>query len=439
MEMNLNSGTEARYLHETSLLDSLRATNSLSDRDCQAGEGSEQLAAQIHLVVANRCREFAAVFTSLLYEENHQVIPMTWVSKAESTQTIYIVLDDSEQPFLESPTEALFQHVIKTIELASNILWLSTQVGNVDTSSGRDPKSVLMTGFPRSTRAEYAQLRFTTLDIPHDIDKDLPSVSRAVAEVFRKSLNGCEEMEYIYRESRLLIPRLVPDHHINKLMAQAGGPQLDEVPYLRFKNRLGLDSDSLRRSDSLYFVDDSTALELPKSDEVEVEALAHSFDLRHTEQNNRRTTDLKPIVSEFAGIVSAIGSKAQTRVKIGDTVIGWNVHGLAYVNRPRAAVRNVTRIPSHWSLSIAAAMAVPLMAAYYSLIEIAKLRRSQSIFIHGTASLCGQVSIAMAKSTGAKVFATVSTIAQQEEFVTRFNLPPSRFLSDRDMRLRERF
>lgn len=436
LETNLNSGTEVRYLHHTPLLDSLRATNSLSDGNCQAAKGSEQLGAQIHLVVANRCREFAAVFTSLLYEENHQVIPMTWASRAESAQTIYIVLDDSERPFLESPTEALFQHIIKTIESASNILWVSTQVGKVDTSSGRDPKSALMTGFARSTRAEYEQLRFTTLDIPDDIGEDLPSVSRAIAEVFRRSLNGCDEMEYVYRDSRLLIPRLVPDHHINILMAQAGGPQLEEVLYLRSNDHLGLDSDSLRRSGGLYFVDDPTALGLPKPDEVEVEALAHSFDLRHTEQNNMRTTDPKPIIGEFAGTVSAIGSKAQASVKIGDAVIGWNVRGLAYVNRPRTVVCNVTRIPSHWSLSIAAAMAVPLMAAYYSLIEIAKLRESQSILIYGTASLYGQVSIAMAKSTGAKVFATVSTIAQQEEFVTRFNLPPSRFLFDREMRLK---
>ena len=435
-ETDLTLGNKGECIHGTPLLDSPRAKISSPNGDYEAGNNSEQLGVQINLVVAHRCQKFATVLTALLCDDNHKVKPITWASRAESAQATYIVLDDREQPFLESPTEALFQHIIRTIDSASNIFWVSAQVRKVDTSSIRDPKSALMTGFARSTRAEYEHLRFTTLDIPDYIGEDLTSIARTVAEVVRRSLNGCDEMEYIYRESQVLVPRLVPDRHLNNFVAQAGEPQLEEVLYLRSNHPLRLDTDSTRRANGLYFVDGPTTLGSLKADEVEVEALAQSFDLRHTEQNKGQTPDPKTIISEFAGTVRAIGSKVQTAVRIGDVVIGWKVHGLAYVNHPRTAICNITRIPSHWSLSVAAAMAVPLMAGYYSLVEIAKLRESQSILIYGTAGLYGQLAIAMAKSTGAKVFATVSTIAQQEELATKFDLPPSRFLSDRDIRLK---
>lgn len=436
LQTDLNMGTGAKYIYDKPLLSSSRGTKSSPNGNCKAGDNSEQLGAQINLIVAHGCRELATVLVPLLHENNHKVTPTTWASRAASAEAIYIVLDDSEQPFLESPTEALFQHITKTIDSVSDIIWVSAQVGKVDTSSSRDPKSALITGFARSTRAEHEQLRFTTLDVPEDIGKDLPAASRAVAEIFRRSLNGGDELEYIFRESQLLIPRLVPDRHINAIMAQAGQPQLEELFYLRSNESLELDVDSFQRPNGFYFAAGSTPSDATKLDEVEVEASAHSFDLRHIDQVKRRMTDSVPIIREFAGIVRAIGSKAQTTLKRGDAVIGWNIHGLAYVNHPRTEPCNVARMPSHWSLSVAAAMAIPLMAGYYSLVETAKLQESQSILIHGTAGLYGQLAIAMAKSTGAKVFATVSTSAQREDFSTKFNLPPSRFLSDKDMGLK---
>lgn len=438
MAVDLNLEARAKYKYDRQLLSSRRGTHFSPYGDRKAADNFGPPGQQINLVVAHGCREFATVLTSFLQEDSHRVSATTWTSRPISAQAFYVILDDCERPFLESPTTALFQYITKTIDSASNIFWVSAQIGMVDPSSSRDPKCALITGFARSARAEREQLRFTTLDIPEDIGKALPAVSRAVAEVFRRSLNGGDEMEYVYRESQLLIPRLVPDIHLNKRIAQAGEPQLDQVLYLQSKYPLKLDTGSLQRQNGFCFVYDSTAPGLPKPDEVEVEALAHSFDPRHTDHIKGRTMDPAPTICEFAGTVRAVGSKAQTKLEVGDVVMGWNLHGPAYVNQPRTEVCNVTRIPSNWPLSVAAATIIPLMAAYYSLVEIAKLQEGQSILIHGTAGIHGQIAISMAKSTGAKVFATVSTFARREDFAARFNLPPSRFLSANDMRLEEK-
>lgn len=433
LDADLSLGAGARHIDDKPPFNSSRGTNSSLHGDSKAVENSAHSGHQINLIIADGCRGFSTVLTSLLHEDNHKVSSTTWPSRAASAKAFYIVLDDSEQPFLESPATALFQHIIETIKSVSYILWVSAQAGGP--SSSRDPKRALVTGFARCARAEHEQLTFTTLEIPDDIRKNLPAVSRAVAEIVRRSLNGSDEMEYVYCEGQLLIPRLVPDRHINKFMAQCGEPQLQEELYLRSVESLKLDIDSLKRPNGFYRVDSLIASGLPKPDEVEVEALAHSFDLRDIDHINGRMVDSVPIIHEFAGTVRAIGSNAQTAVKIGDAVVGWNLHGLAYVNHPRTDICNVTRMPSNWSFPVATAMAIPLIAGYYSLIEIAKLRASQSILIHGTAGVYGHIAIAMAKSIGAKVFATVSTSAQREDLATRFNLPPSHFLFDRDMKL----
>lgn len=435
-DTDLHLGIGATYRYDRSLLNISRGTNPSSHEVRKTIDKNGQPGHQIKLITADGCTEFATVLASLLHEDNHIVSSTTWASRAASTQEFYIILDDREKPFLESPSTVFFQQITEMINSVSSILWVSAQIGTADSGSSRDPKSALISGFARVARAEREQLRFTTLDIPDDISKDLPAASSATAEVVRRYLDSTDEMEYIYQGRQLLIPRLVPDRQINQSLAQAGGPVLEEMLYLRSKDPLKLDIDSLKHPNGLCFVQIPTTAELPKLDEVEVDAMAHCVDLRQIDQIKGRATESLLLCHGFAGIVRAIGSKTQTVIKIGDTVTGWNRHSSAYVNRPRTQICNITRVPSHWSLAVAAAMTIPLMSVYYSLVETAKLQESQSILIHGIAGLYGQVAIAMAKSTGAKVFATVSTCAQKEEFGMRFDLPPSCFLCDSDMSLK---
>ncbi|KAK3174022.1 putative PKS/NRPS-like protein biosynthetic cluster [Lepraria neglecta] len=436
VENSPDLGIGIRSLDDKSLLSSLRSTKFSPCEACKMGDESEQLGAHINLIAAHSCRKFATMLTVLLNKDGHEVTPATWASRAVTAQATYVVLDDSEQPFLESPTEALFQSITKRIDLVSTIIWVSTRFGKADAVSSSYPKSALITGFARSARAEHEQLRFTTLDILDDIGKDSQAVSRAAAEVVQRSLKGCDELEYVYHLSQMLVPRLVLDPQINNIMAQANEPPVEEVLYSRSKDYLAFDVDSFNCRNGVYFTDSSAASGLPKPTEVEVEALAHSFDPRHIVQAKGRMARSLPVIREFAGTVRAIGSKAQTTLKKGDTVIGWNLHDSAYVNYPRTEICNVTRIPSRLSLPVATAMAIPLIATYYSLIEIAKLREGHSILIHEASGVYGQLAIAMAKSTGAKILATVATPAQREDFATTFSLPPSRFLSERDWRLK---
>ena len=428
--LDLKAGAKLDY--DKSLINS---SNSFTNGNRRVLDKSGHLGHEIKLIIAPGCQGLADLLTTLLHEDNHKVSSERWASRAASAQTFYIILDNSEKPFLQSPATTLFRHITETVKSVFNILWVSAQVESIDPSSVRDPKSALTTGFARSARAEHEQLRLITLDIQDDIGKDLSEVSRAIAEVFRRSINGDEELEYLYRESQLLIPRLFPDRQLNEVLAQVGKPQLEDVLYLRSKNPLKLELDSFKFQNGFCFVDGSSASDLTIRTEVEVEALAHSFDLRHIDQIKGRMKHSIPFICEFAGFVRAIDSQAETTVKRGDAVFGWNLCGPAYLSHPHTELCNVTHVPRNWSLPIAAAMVLPLMVGYYSLVEIARLQKGQSVLVHGTAGIYGQTAIAMAQNTGAKVLATVSSPTQREDLAIRFNLPSSHILLDRDMNL----
>ena len=433
-ETDLSLGAGARRDDHKALMN---RSNHLPLDNFRSRDASGQSGCQIELIVAQGCQDFAVLLTEVLHEDHHKVSSIAWASRPPSAQAFYIILDNSDQPFLESPAAALFQHMTDIIKSVSNIFWISAQVGTVGPSSKRDPKSALVTGFARSARAEYDQLRFTTLDILDTVGKDLHVVSHVVADIFQRSLNGDEEMDYIYRDRRLLIPRLMPDRQINDHIAQSEKPQLEQKLYSGSQNPLQLEFDSSDGSNKFCFVHDSTASDLLKSAEVEIEALAHAFDLRHVDEIKGQRTDRKPVIKEFAGTVRAFGTEARRTVKKAEPVMGWNRRGPPYVSHPRTEICNITHIPGNWSSSVAAAMVMPLMTEYFSLVEIAKLREGQSILIHGTTDLYGQCAIAMAKSIGAKVYVTASTFAQRDDFATRFDLPPSAVLDARDLRLKK--
>lgn len=382
----------------------------------------------IDVIMAQSCQEFGATLVSVLESEHYNVTATTWALQDADSKAVYLILDDSRHPFLESPTAELFQHVMKMVNSDSIILWVSIHVGSVDVNARADPKSALVSGFARSARAERQQLKFAVFDVQSGVDNDFLAKSRTLSDILDKVLRGSDEMEYVYRDGQVLIPRLLPDLHLNGYLTRAGKPKVHEVPYWNPEDALKLDLDSLRAPRSLNFTKDLTAFELLAPNEVLTQVSAHSLSSRYGDLVAEQSASSMPIVRGFAGTVIAVGSEAQNTIKVGDAILGWHLKGPAFVNVARAVVSSITRMPGNWSQSCAAAMICPLMAGYYSIAEIAKLRQGQSILVHGAISIYGHCAIAIAKVIGAKVYATVSREEERIEIATRFNVPPSHVL-----------
>ncbi|MGU3495275.1 SDR family NAD(P)-dependent oxidoreductase [Xanthobacteraceae bacterium A53D] len=109
---------------------------------------------------------------------------------------------------------------------------------------------------------------------------------------------------------------------------------------------------------------------------------------------------------ECAGRVTRVGAKV-TDLAPGDLVVGFAKNAFSsHVTAPR---RVFMPLPAGTTPSSAASIPVAFLTAWYGLVELAKLKRGETVLIHGAAGGVGLAALQIAKARGAKVIATVST------------------------------
>ncbi|TMS37085.1 hypothetical protein L596_004095 [Steinernema carpocapsae] len=91
-------------------------------------------------------------------------------------------------------------------------------------------------------------------------------------------------------------------------------------------------------------------------------------------------------------------------------------------------------VPEHWTLEQAATVPVAYTTAYYALIMRGKLRRGESVLIHGGSGAVGQAAIAIALNLGCQVYTTVGTEEKRFFLKNRFpQLKEHNFANSRDV------
>ncbi len=109
---------------------------------------------------------------------------------------------------------------------------------------------------------------------------------------------------------------------------------------------------------------------------------------------------------ECAGRVARVGAGV-TDLKPGDEVVGFASNAFSsHVTAPR---RVFMPLPAGTTAESAASIPVAFLTAWYGLVELARLKRGESVLIHGAAGGVGLAAIQIAKARGARVIATVST------------------------------
>ncbi len=118
---------------------------------------------------------------------------------------------------------------------------------------------------------------------------------------------------------------------------------------------------------------------------------------------------------DFAGIVEAVGPKV-TRFKIGDSVFGAT--GLkesgAFAEALVADEKNVFLKPPSLAFDAAAALPIVTATAWTALIDKAKLRAGQSVFITGCLGGVGRVAVQIASLHGAAIAGSCSAPRRDE-------------------------
>lgn len=160
--------------------------------------------------------------------------------------------------------------------------------------------------------------------------------------------------------------------------------------------------------DTLYWAQRS--LGLLAEDELRVRIVATALNFRDVlKAMNLYPGDAGDFGYECAGEVLEIGANVQL-AKPGNRVIIMGeglIAGEVIVKEVQVAL-----VPEHLSFEQASAIPIVFLTANYGLNDLAKIKKGQKVLIHAASGGVGLAAIEFAKSTGAVVYATASTLKQ---------------------------
>lgn len=394
----------------------------------------------ITIVTDEETKGFARDISMALEDQGMKTIWSTWGANLSDSQIIYIIMDNGRRPLLANSTSEQFKQITKLARERTNVFWISA---HEDASAAMNPEKGLITGLARSARAEHENLRLITFDVQETISSCLPDLLRTITDILLASFGTSaqdgqlHEVEYAYRDGQVLIPRLLRDRNINTWMTRAAGkPMVETAIYGQPQRPLKLRVVSPVSSGSPYFVDDEPNWAPLEPTTVEIAVKAHSLNPGDVVNSQDQMESSLPVIREFAGIVSNVGSEASTEFHVGDRVVAWSLDGASYASCVRVDQKSVSHLPESISMATGAAIPVPFMTSYYTLVHLADLQQGQTVLIHEAASDVGQAALVIAHHVGATVIATVSSITEQEDLVNRFQIPSIHIFSQDTARMK---
>ncbi|KAK8057982.1 polyketide synthase PksD [Apiospora phragmitis] len=90
------------------------------------------------------------------------------------------------------------------------------------------------------------------------------------------------------------------------------------------------------------------------------------------------------------------------------------------------------KLAPNLSFEAAASFLNPAVTAYYSLLEVARLRKGEKILVHSAAGATGQMAIQIAQTVGADIYATVGMGEKKQYLVDHFGIPADHIFYSRD-------
>ncbi|THZ99390.1 hypothetical protein D6C82_05211 [Aureobasidium pullulans] len=346
--------------------------------------------------------------------------------KIKPLTTDLIVLLSLDKDILSCPTKHEFEKLQMLLDSA-RILWITQSA----THETRHPEQSMISGLLRTVQSEHENKRTMWLDLGLQFDPQ-ESAATILTILRRHHLDN----EFAYREGMLLIPRISINSNLNnRYQPSRGARQAKLEPFRTVEGprNLALKIKETGLLDSLVFEEDEDTILSTNlgSDEVEVETKASALNFRDIAAAVGIIDDHK-LGDELAGMVTRTGSNIRPdQFQPGDRV--------AVVRPGQGAHRSIVRSDARLCLKIGemnfvTATSFPgiLITAYYSLIEIGRLRRDEYCLIHAAAGGVGQMAIQLAQNVGARVIATVGSFEKREFLKKNFCLTDDMILSSRD-------
>jgi NADPH:quinone reductase len=149
----------------------------------------------------------------------------------------------------------------------------------------------------------------------------------------------------------------------------------------------------------------------PKAGEVLIAMRAAGVGVWEADARRNPPQDARfPLVlgTEGSGVIAAVGSDVRA-VKVGDAVYGEI--NASYAQFATALEHKIARIPRGLNFAEAAALGVSGLSALQGVEDVLRIKRGETLIIHGAAGAVGTFAIQLAKRRGAKVLATATNDA----------------------------
>lgn len=359
-----------------------------------------------------------------------------------------VVLTEVNEPFLSHPNEAQFASFQALVASAHKILWITQGAYTASTT----PHSNMISGLSRSIRSETT-MPFATLDL--DAKFDLDSITNVTLNVLRVAFgpSPSQDMEFMYKEGQLFVPRVVNDETMNEFVHLQTDPlalklQLFGQGECGNRNlRMQFETQTASRTHGagsdhaitgVHFTDDEAAVSAPLADdeiEFEVKAVGiGAWDVLSIVGDS----DSSPCGIQASGIVKRVGHhltdpriQQGCRIACFTTAISKKDGCSAFATLARTTTSMVLPLPSPTSVSLesqsapdfsfeqAAGIPMAYATAYHSLMDQARLQTGQRVLVTCPSDPVGEAAIALVHLSGATVFVAAKSCEEEAQLLQR--------------------
>jgi acyl transferase domain-containing protein/NADPH:quinone reductase-like Zn-dependent oxidoreductase len=304
-------------------------------------------------------------------------------------------------------------------------LWLMPPVQ----TGSKQPWAAQILGFIRTLRSELGAPIFT-LEVEDNVS-DMPT--DLILDVFEKVLSDADtgilapDTEYAIKDSQVLVPRFHPLSFEEAAVHNNEGPDDTQK-----RKVLGIQKRGLLNT--IYWKEAPVSASVPDGHvEVDIRAVGlNAYDVLSAKGIifGEVLPDALRFGCEASGVIRRVGAGVD-RFHIGDRVMLITDGGCLATN---AIISSdlVYHIPDSMDFAQAATIPVCFGTVLYSLVQVGKIERGQSVLIHSACGGVGLTAIQVCQMLGADMYATVGSEEKAQYLVKTFGIPRERIFSSRD-------
>lgn len=390
----------------------------------------------ILIVDTNKPDSQQTLATKLLQEQEQEtiIVPLDQVHDTTWQENdVVIMLVEVGRSFLLEISEQEFEVLRTLIQKTQNLLWVTLPNPSAQVEM-MDPRLHMTLGFLRSTRYEEPTKEIVSLMAGHRpliTPDNADFYIRNVLQLCFKDQSTSRENEFFIEGGFLSVERLIYAAAQDDDRRSRIYPKLQQDQILNQDPPTVLSVGTPGMLDTLRLAETQRPENLdPEAVEIACRAWPLSFrDVMIALDRYGDSSDTSGMGWEVSGVVSRVGSSV-SEFQPGDRVCGATPSSMrTFVQVP---VDMVFKIPDGISFARSVAALNPLLTAYHGLINLARLKKTDTILIHAAAGSTGQLAVCVAQRVGARIFATVGFNDKKQLLIDEFGIPAQNIFYSRD-------